>query len=95
MLNKPIQDHSSSEVMGNYMEVSNPTILSLDHSSSDKTGNYAEASSQTILNLDRSSSDEIEHSSQSSVLNSVNVVANRSSNRIRRTPVTRNKNLLW
>jgi hypothetical protein len=59
----------------------------LDHFSSDETGSCVEVSSQTILNLD--------HSSQSPVLNSINPVANRSSNRTRRMPVTRNRDFLW
>jgi hypothetical protein len=49
----------------------------------DEMESCVEVSNQTILNLD--------HPSQNPVLNSINFVANRSSNRIRRTPVTRNR----
>jgi hypothetical protein len=57
------------------------------NSSLDEMESCVEVSSQTLLNLD--------HSSQSSVLNSINSVDNRSSNRIRRMPVTRNRDSLW
>jgi hypothetical protein len=102
-------DHSSSDELENDVEVSSETILNLDHSSLDELENCREISSQMILNLDRSSLNEMEscvevsnqalvdsdHSSRSSATNSINFVANRSSNRIRRTPVTRNKDFLW
>jgi hypothetical protein len=57
------------------------------NSSTDETGSCLDALSPTNLNCD--------HSSQNHVLTLGNPVTNRISNRVRRAPVTRNKDFLW
>jgi exonuclease III len=76
-----MDNHSPNEIESR-AEMSSQSTLNMDHPPLDEMENCADIPRQKVLNLDLSS--------QNPVLNLSNSVINRSSNRIRRTPVTRN-----